>query len=111
MVLPLRVWLDASSGSGAEFQLVHTLDIAQAGARLGGLRSELHPGQIITLQRGRHKAQFRIKWTKRLNRNEIQAGIESLEPEKNIWGLEPTEEQQAANQYVELLLRMQTTTK
>jgi hypothetical protein len=92
MVLPVRVWLDGSYGASEEFQLARTLDITQAGARLGGLRTQLTPGQVITLQRGRQKMQFCIKWTKQLTRNEIQAGIESLEPERNFWGLETSEE-------------------
>jgi hypothetical protein len=108
MVLPLRVWVDGSNGAGAEFQFAHTLDITQEGARLGGLRSQLKPGQVITLQRGRHKMQFRIKWTKQLPSKELQAGIESLEPEKNIWGLDISDEKQAADKYQEFLLKILT---
>ena len=104
MVLPLRVWLDGSNGFSGDFQLVHTLDISQEGARLGGLRTQLMPGQVITLQRGIHKMQFCIKWTKQVGRNEIQAGVESLEPERNIWGLESSEEQKRSDEHQEFLL-------
>jgi hypothetical protein len=38
------------------------------------------------LQRGPKKAQFRIEWIKQLAPNELQAGIEALEPQNNFWG-------------------------
>ena len=108
MVLPLRVWLDGSNGLSGDFQLVHTLDISPEGARLGALRTLLNPGQVITLQRGIDKMQFCIKWTKQLSRNEIQAGVESLEPERNIWGLEGLEEQKRPDKQQEFLLTVVT---
>jgi hypothetical protein len=108
MVVPLRVWLDGSNGLSADFQLVHTLDTTPEGARLGGLRTLLTPGQVITLQRGRQKMQFCIKWTRQLGRNEIQAGVESLEPERNIWGMETAEERKVPDIYQEVLLKILT---
>jgi hypothetical protein len=108
MVVPLRVWLDGSNGLSADFHLVHTLDITPEGARLGGLRTLLTPGQVITLQRGRQKMQFCIKWTRQLGRNEMQAGVESLEPERNIWGIETAEERKVPDIYQEVLLKILT---
>ena len=91
-VLPLRVWLGRSNG---DFHLVHTLDISEEGARVGGVHIELQPGQIITIERGRKKAKFRVQWTKQLRPNEIRAGIESLEPGKNVWELDISNKQKA----------------
>jgi TonB family protein len=88
MVLPLRVWVNGQDGETQPTQLAHTLDISHIGCRLGGLRTELSPGQTIALQRGQHKANFRVIWSKHLGPDENQAGIEALEYGKNIWAVE-----------------------
>ena len=88
MVLPLRVWTDQHAGDVADLQLAHTIDISPIGGRLGGLRTELSPGQTITLQRGQQKATFRVVWSKHLGVHENQAGIEALESDRQIWGVE-----------------------
>jgi hypothetical protein len=88
MVLPLRVWLNGQAGETLPTLLAHTLDISQIGCRLGGLRTELSPGQTIALQRGQHKANFRVIWSKHLGPDENQAGIEALDYGKNIWSVE-----------------------
>lgn len=88
MVLPLRVWLNGQAGETLPMQLAHTLDISHIGCRLGGLRTELSPGQTIALQRGQHKANFRVIWSKHLAPDENQAGIEALDFGKNIWAVE-----------------------
>ena len=88
MVLPLRVWLSGQAGESLSAQLAHTIDISHIGCRLGGLRTELPPGETIALQRGQHKASFRVIWSKHLAGNEHQAGIEALDYGKNIWAVE-----------------------
>ncbi len=88
MVLPLRVLLEGRGGDNSPAQLAHTIEISQIGCRLGGLRTELAPGQTITLQRGQQKAAFRVVWSKHLAPNENQAGIEALDYGRDIWGLE-----------------------
>ena len=88
MVLPLRVWQGEPSGEALITQWAHTVDISHIGCRLGGLRTELSPGQTVTLQRGQHKAAFRVIWSRHLADNENQAGIEALDFGKNIWAVE-----------------------
>ena len=88
MVLPLRVWLDERAGETLPTQWAHTIDTSHTGCRLGGLRTELTPGQTITLQRGQYKASFRVIWSKHLAANENQAGIEALDDRGNIWGVQ-----------------------
>jgi Gram-negative bacterial TonB protein C-terminal len=85
MVLPLRVWLDHQAGEAASSQWAHTIDTCDVGCRIGGLRTELAPGQIITVQRGQQKAAFRVIWSKHLAANENQAGIEAVDQRMNIW--------------------------
>lgn len=58
----------------------YPLDITSIGGRLGALRTQLKPGKIISLQRGSTKADFRVQWSRQLGPNELQAGIESLQP-------------------------------
>ena len=88
MVLPLRVWLDEGAGETLSMQWIHTIDISQVGCRLGGLRTSLSPGQTIALQRGQQKASFRVIWSKHLDAEEHQAGIEALDYGRNIWAKE-----------------------
>jgi TonB family protein len=88
MVLPLRVWLNQRPGETLRTQLAHTVDISHIGCRLGGLRTELSPGQTISLQRGQNKAAFRVIWSTRLAADEHQAGIEALDYGKDIWAVE-----------------------
>lgn len=92
IVLPLRVWLDERAGETLPTQWAHTIDISQIGCRLGGLRTELSPGQTIALQRGQHKAFFRVIWSKHLATNENQAGVQALDDGRKIWavGLPPS---------------------
>lgn len=88
MVLPLRVSLSRPGSETLVTQLAHTIDISHIGCRLGGLRTELSPGQTIALQRGQKKALFRVIWSKQLAANENQAGIEALEYGSDIWAVE-----------------------
>jgi hypothetical protein len=98
MVLAVKVSLDADT------HLVHTLDITDAGAQLGGLRTQLEAGMIIGLQRGRQKAKFRIVWIRQLAPNELRAGIECLEPKKKFWGLELADREHGCNRYTNAVM-------
>ena len=80
MVLPVKVSVDKVT------HLAHTVDITSTGARLVAYRT-LQSGTIIGLQRGSKKAKFRVEWVKQLSPNELQAGIELLEPQNNFWGV------------------------
>lgn len=87
VVLPVRLSRGDANGRAAG-HFLHTIDITETGARVGGLHTAIEPGQIITLKRGQAKARFRVIWTKQLSPSELQAGIESAEPDKNIWGFD-----------------------
>jgi hypothetical protein len=98
MVLAVKVSLDAGT------HLVHTLDITETGAQLGGLRTQLKVGTIIGLQRGRQKAKCRIVWIRQLAPNELRAGIECLEPQKKFWGLELPDSERGSDNYTEAVM-------
>lgn len=88
MVLPVRVWGVDSLGKPFNY-LAHTLDITLKGARLGGVRSLLTLGDTIEVQCRHRKARFRVSWLGRPGHSsEHQIGVESLEPDKPIWGLD-----------------------
>lgn len=84
MVLPVTVVRQ----NGQEKQLAHTLDLTDTSARLGGLVSLLEPGEVIEIQRGGVKAKFQVFWMGAPgSAMEGQAGVRSIEPNKNIWGI------------------------
>jgi hypothetical protein len=90
MVLPVKV-----SISGAT-HLAHTFDLTYVGARIGGLHVELKPDQIIALQRGSKKANFRVVWVQQLSPSEVQAGIQAVEKQNNFWGVDLSDQERAA---------------
>ena len=82
MVLPVTVF----RGQGGEKQLAHTLDVTEISARLGGLRMQLDPGEIIEIQRAGVKAKFQVHWMGMPGtETEGQAGVSGLDPGKSIW--------------------------
>jgi hypothetical protein len=102
MVLPVKVMIDQVT------HLAHTVDITESGARLGALRMQLKPGTIISLQRGSQRAKFQIAWVRQLAPTELQAGIESLQPQDSFWGVDlsprPTEVKKETQQALMTLL-------
>jgi hypothetical protein len=94
MVLPVTV----VRANGREKQLAHTLDLTEVSARLGGLSSQLEPGEIIEIQRGAVKAKFQVFWMGAPgSAMEGQAGVRTIEPNKSIWGIHlPSDESDVA---------------
>ena len=85
-VLPVRV--SGSDVSGKSYnELAHTLDIAEGGARLGAIHCGLEVGSVLILQYRQNRAEFRVVWTKPLQRcKEHQVGLAAVSP-KDVWGL------------------------
>ncbi|HEY6351446.1 MAG TPA: PilZ domain-containing protein [Candidatus Angelobacter sp.] len=82
IVLPVTL----TRHGGQEKQLAHTLELTENSARLGGLSSQLKPGETIELYRGALKARFDVVWMGEPHGAMAgQAGIRSLEPDKIIW--------------------------
>jgi len=83
-VLPVRVTGSDSSGKTYS-ELVHTLDITESGARLGGLRHGIEVGALVTLQYKQHRASFRVVWTEAVpNHTEHRVGLQALDT-KSLW--------------------------
>jgi hypothetical protein len=91
MVLPVKVTLSGST------YLAHTCDLTSRGARNGGLRSTLQPGETVCLQRGSKKANFKVIWIQQLGTNEVQVGLEAQELPANFWGVDLSQAEQKNN--------------
>ena len=53
-----------------------------------GLRRRVNPGEVLEVQTGDGKAQFRVVWVGRMgSRREGEAGLQSLPSEPQIWDL------------------------
>jgi PilZ domain-containing protein len=102
MVLPVKVSADNVT------LLAYTVDITDGGARLGGLRTQLQLGTIVSLQRGSDKAKFRVAWLRELAPNELQAGVECLEPRNNFWGVNLSDRENEAKKDMQALMTLLT---
>ena len=100
MVLPVKVSVVNRT------DLAYTMDISGVGARLGGMRAELQPGDTITLLRGAQRAKFRVIWIRQLAPNEFQAGVESLQPNERFWGVDLSRGEREAQENVETLMAL-----
>jgi len=86
MVLPVKVTIDGA------MHLAHTFDLTHNGARLGGIHVPLKQGQIIAVQRGSKKSNFKVMWVQELAPKQIQAGIQAMETQNNFWGVDLSEQ-------------------
>jgi hypothetical protein len=92
--LPVRVW--GMDRNGKPFiQSAHTVDITRNGGRLRDLYCIDKKGDVIRLQHGGQKANFRITWVGHPGTTEDgHVGIHCIEPEKYIWNIKiPAEAQ------------------
>ena len=88
MLLPVRIWgVDAHSLPFT--QLVTVKNLSASGVVVLGLRRQVNPGEVLEVQTGEGKAQFRVVWVGRMGgRREGEAGLQSLPSEPKIWDLE-----------------------
>ncbi len=80
--LPVRIWgVDKMARPFAE--LVRVRNVSNGGAVLVGVRSKVQEGEVLDVQHGASRAQFRIVW---LNLSG-EAGIQALAFEPPILGI------------------------
>ena len=93
VALPVRTWVSDEGGKSV-LNAACTLDVTPTGARLTGMRIRTETGAILTVERGRSKARFRIIWVGEPGTpHEGHLGIECLDAGKWNWDLElPTGE-------------------
>jgi hypothetical protein len=64
--------------------------ISGRGATLQGVDVQLKPGEIVDVQYGGAKAQFRIVWLgKQGSEMQGEVGVESLSTDKLLWDVDP----------------------
>ena len=70
-------------------EMACSIDISPKGARLTGVRSVKAPGEVISVERGKSKAFFQVKWVgSREQGTEGQVGLFCIEPGSSIWGID-----------------------
>jgi hypothetical protein len=80
--LPVRIWgVDRMARPFAE--LARVRNVSNRGAVLIGIRSKVQPGDVLDVQNGRSRTQFRIVWMGPSG----EAGIEALTYEPPILGI------------------------
>ena len=85
--LPVRVWgLDAHAQAFTE--LASVKNISTGGAVVQGLRRQIRPGEVLEIQFGAEKAEYRVVWVgKQGTAREGEVGLESLPQEPCIWNI------------------------
>ncbi|GAC1678377.1 MAG: hypothetical protein NVS9B5_08140 [Terriglobales bacterium] len=96
MVIAVKVM--PLAGSGKTGELVHTLDVSVGGAKIGGVRDRLKPGDLITVQRNHQKANCKVIWAREVSEKEMQIGVELLDTDGKIWGLDLSQQQKDEQQ-------------
>lgn len=88
MNLELPVKVSGMDANGKLFeQEAGTLDVTTTGARLSGIVHPLNRGGVVSVQRGRSKARFRVMWIgEEGGMDEGQIGIQLIDGGKLIWG-------------------------
>ena len=88
MALPVKVII-LDDQKRPKTEMACTLNVSPRGVRLNGIRNNIKPGDVVTIQRGKEKAVYRVAWVgSRENKTAGQAGFESIQPEASIWGVE-----------------------
>jgi hypothetical protein len=88
VALPVRTWITDEDGKPV-LHAACTLDVTPTGARLTGVRKRVETGAVLTLERGRSKARFRIIWVGQPESPaEGHLGIECLDGGKWNWDMQ-----------------------
>ena len=67
-------------------QVVHTLDISRAGTRLGGFRTAVKLGDVVTLNYKHWRGNFKIVWLGPKGTSaEGEAGLQAVSPTDCFW--------------------------
>ena len=87
-VLPVRVRGTDTDGNSFE-EIAHTLDISATSSRVAAIRRQLRVTDHVTLVYRQRKISFLVVWTKVIEKQEYQVGLQAVGQEKEVWGLSP----------------------
>jgi len=87
IVLPVRLH---KQGKPAHlWETACTYDISAGGARLTGMHEDYALDEIVTLERGKYRANFRVAWVGAKGTPlHTQMGVQLIEPDKQIWDVD-----------------------
>jgi hypothetical protein len=60
----------------------------------------------VAKQQPSNNSLFRVEWIRELASNELQAGIESVEPQNNFWGVNLSDRELEAKKEMQTLLTL-----
>jgi len=86
--IPVRLWgMDANSLPFTQMATVK--NISSSGVEIHGLMRQVLPGELLDVQLGEDRAQYRVVWAGRMgSRKEGEIGLERMEAEPSIWNLD-----------------------
>jgi hypothetical protein len=86
-LLPVRVWgIDAHGQPFA--QLARAKNISPRGAILQGMLCTVKPGELVHVQLGQQKAEFRVVWVGTIGTSKQgELGIEASSSDEPIWDI------------------------
>lgn len=86
-LLPVRVW-GVDAHSLPFIQLAKAKNISNSGAVIQGIQRQVRAGEVLEVQFGDIKAEFRVVWVgKSGTERQGEIGIENLPSEPCIWDL------------------------
>lgn len=86
--LPIRIW-GIDSLSRPFLEVARVKNLSDGGAVLEGVQSKLKVGEVLDMQYGPYRAQFRIVWFGKLGSSqEGEVGLQRLPLEQCIWGID-----------------------
>jgi hypothetical protein len=84
----LRVEIRGRDSRGFPFkQDAYTRDVSRRGVRLDGAPLVIEPCSTVEVRHRGRRSRFRVVWVGFGTEVHAQAGLQSLEPERCIWGL------------------------
>jgi len=90
-ILPVRIWGNDDNGKPFN-ERVCTRDISNKGVCLVGVRALLSAGNTLGLQYRNRQTRFRVAWVAPSEAQGQNVGLESMQPEKDLWpAATPTE--------------------
>jgi len=70
-------------------QMATVKNISSSGVEIHGLMRQVLPGELLDVQLGEDRAQYRVVWAGRMgSRKEGEIGLERMEAEPSIWNLD-----------------------
>ena len=84
-MLPVRIW-GVDAHALPFMQLATVRNVSNTGAVVQGMRRRIQPGEVLEVQSGDDKAQFKVVWVGRTGTSrEGEIGLESLPSEPCLW--------------------------